>query len=319
MIAISVIVPVYKAEKYLCRCIDSILMQTFKNFEVLLVDDGSPDRCGEICDEYARLDERIKVIHKENGGVSSARQCGIDNAKGEYTIHVDSDDWIEPNMLEELYQIAKAESADMVICDYYEENGKNTSCKKQEPTNCSSYQVIYDLFQQLHGSCCNKLIKSACYNKNSVCFPVGINIMEDKIFVIQTCFFMSKISYLNKAFYHYDRTNEESITHNSEILNKNLMAYNVMLDFYRSNHIVDKLLSKGLYIWGVRVLSSIALYGGCENRKIEYRNYIYLVPYIYRTRNLSWSHKLALCFRFLKLDFLVSVMLEYKKFKKNKI
>ena len=104
---ISVIVPVYKAEAYLHRCVDSLLAQTFQDFEVLLVDDGSPDRSGEICDEYARKDSRVRVFHKENGGVSSARQYGMDHAQGEYTIHADPDDWVEPTMLEELYRKEK--------------------------------------------------------------------------------------------------------------------------------------------------------------------------------------------------------------------
>ena len=100
--AVSVIVPVYNAEPYIRRCLDSISAQTFKDFEVILIDDGSPDHCGAICDEYARQDSRFRVIHKENEGVAVARQCGIDNAQGTYSIHCDPDDWVEPNWLEEL-------------------------------------------------------------------------------------------------------------------------------------------------------------------------------------------------------------------------
>ena len=97
---VSIIVPVYKAEAYLHRCVESLLAQTFTDFEILLIDDGSPDRSGEICDEYAAKDPRVRVFHKENGGVSSARQCGMDHAEGEYTIHADLYDCVEPNMLE---------------------------------------------------------------------------------------------------------------------------------------------------------------------------------------------------------------------------
>lgn len=116
---VSIIIPVYKAESYLHRCIDSILAQTFADWELLLIDDGSPDRSGDICDEYAVKDKRIRVYHKKNGGVSSARQKGLDMARGEYVIHVDPDDWVEPSMLTELFAKAKAENADMVICDFY--------------------------------------------------------------------------------------------------------------------------------------------------------------------------------------------------------
>ena len=94
---ISIIVPVYNAERYLHRCIDSILAQTFRDFELLLIDDGSKDNSGYICDEYAEKDERVKVWHKENGGVSSARNVGLDNARGEWVTFADSDDWLESN------------------------------------------------------------------------------------------------------------------------------------------------------------------------------------------------------------------------------
>lgn len=109
---ISVIVPIYKAEKYLRRCIDSILAQTYTDFELLLIDDGSPDRSGEICDEYAKQDSRVRVFHKPNGGVSSARNLGLDNAKGEWITFVDADDWVELNYLDNLLL---SDNADMVI------------------------------------------------------------------------------------------------------------------------------------------------------------------------------------------------------------
>lgn len=102
---ISVIVPVYQVEKYLVRCLESVVNQTYKNLEIILVDDGSTDASGEICDEYAEKDDRIKVIHKENGGLSSARNAGLDIAQGEYIAFVDSDDWIAPDMYQCLYQL----------------------------------------------------------------------------------------------------------------------------------------------------------------------------------------------------------------------
>lgn len=110
---VSIIVPVYKAEKYIHQCIDSLLAQTYRNIEVILVDDGSPDHCGKICDEYAAKDSRVKVIHQQNGGVSVARQTGIDHATGEYSIHADPDDWVELNMIEELVAKAVSDNADM--------------------------------------------------------------------------------------------------------------------------------------------------------------------------------------------------------------
>ena len=209
---ISVIVPVYKAEKYLHRCVDSILAQTFTDFEVLLIDDGSPDRSGDICDEYAKKDSRVRVFHKENGGVSSARQCGIDNAQGEYTIHADPDDWVEPNMLEELYAKAKEDDADMVICDFYEEHKNKQLYIKQQPSKLDNQTVFKELFQQLHCSCCNKLIKLACYKKFKISFPKEMNLWEDGYVMFHLTMNPIGISYLPKAYYHYDNfTNGNSI------------------------------------------------------------------------------------------------------------
>ena len=116
--AVSVIVPVYKVEKYLDKCVRSILGQTFRDFELLLVDDGSPDKCGEMCDAWAEKDSRIRVIHKPNGGLSDARNAGIEQASGSYFAFVDSDDWIKDDMLATLYGLIREADADMACCNF---------------------------------------------------------------------------------------------------------------------------------------------------------------------------------------------------------
>ena len=118
---ISVIVPVYKVEKYLHRCVDSILVQTYTNLEIILVDDGSPDRCGAICDEYAAKDSRIRVIHQENGGLSAARNAGLDVCSGEYIAFVDSDDWLDPEMYAVMMAQVREYGCDVVMCDCVKE------------------------------------------------------------------------------------------------------------------------------------------------------------------------------------------------------
>lgn len=118
MAKVSIIVPVYQVEKYIRQCIDSILNQTFRDFELILVDDGSRDNSGAICDEYARIDSRVRVIHKQNGGLSDARNHGLDDAVGEYFLFVDSDDFIAPTMVEKLYGSILKENADIAICNF---------------------------------------------------------------------------------------------------------------------------------------------------------------------------------------------------------
>ena len=114
-IGLSVIVPVYKVEAYIKRCLDSLLTQKFENVEFILVDDGSPDTCGSICDQYSEMDSRFKSYHKENGGLSSARNFGIDKAQGDYLMFVDSDDWVSPDFCSTAYNLATEKSADLVM------------------------------------------------------------------------------------------------------------------------------------------------------------------------------------------------------------
>lgn len=228
---VSVIVPVYRAEKYINQCVDSLLGQTYHNIEVILVDDGSPDRSGAICDEYAAHDSRVKVIHQPNGGVSVARQTGMDNATGEYFIHADPDDWVEPTMIEELVAKAIEEDADMVICDYISENNYRQEYNSMNlPLRPTADDLLRRLLlQQLHGSCWNKLVRRAC--SNNVTFTQDMTVFEDELFNLKILLSggVRRVSYLAKAFYHYRMNNESSLCH---IINENTIhSHFVMLDY----------------------------------------------------------------------------------------
>ena len=209
---VSIIVPVYKAEKYIHQCIDSLLAQTYSNIEVILVDDGSPDNCGKICDEYAAKDSRVKVIHQQNGGVSVARQTGIDHATGEYSIHADPDDWVEPNMIEELVTKAVADNADMVICDFYRESKSDRIHVCQNPGNdMSALSIIRKILNgQIHGSCSNKLLRRERVVDVSF-VPKDLCILEDALYNIRILAKNIKLSYVPNTFYHYRVDNENSL------------------------------------------------------------------------------------------------------------
>ncbi|WP_251623264.1 glycosyltransferase family 2 protein [Odoribacter lunatus] len=201
---ISVIVAVYNAERYLSVCVDSILGQTYANYEVLLIDDGSTDASGWICDKYACKDKRVRVFHKSNGGVSSARNVGIQEAKGKYSIHVDSDDWIESGMLERLYKKAEAEKADVVIADFLNHTNQRVSLKKQKPKTVEARNVLKEILRgKLHGSMWNKLVRHELYQKNAIHFDESINCCEDVLVVTQLLLQHPNVAYLPEAFYHY--------------------------------------------------------------------------------------------------------------------
>ena len=257
--AISVIVPIYNAEKTLRKCVDSLLAQTFKDFEVLLIDDGSPDQCGAICDEYAKQDSRVRVIHQENQGVSAARQCGMDNAQGEYTIHADPDDWVEPEMLEELYKKAKEDDADMVICDFYINTYKGQTYLKQQPSSLDRKIVLKELFTHLHGSCCNKLIKLESFKRSGARFPDGISFCEDLYVNAAMLLSEIRVSYLNKAFYHYVKNRLDSLSRrydeNSE--RQNVALRDVFVNLMKDTDLKDFVNSKFSY-----AIVSKAFWGG---------------------------------------------------------
>ena len=173
---ISVIVPVYKVEPYLRKCLDSIVGQTYENLEILLVDDGSPDNCGAICDEYAAKDPRITVIHQENAGLSAARNAALDIARGDYIGFVDSDDWIEPDMYEYLMTNALQDRADIAICGHwveYPDRSVPMGWPRAELMDRSDGLCALLTDQVLHNHVWDKLWKKELFD--GVRFPVGRN------------------------------------------------------------------------------------------------------------------------------------------------
>lgn len=210
--AISIIVPVYNAEIYLRRCIDSILAQSFGVWELLLIDDGSPDNSGAICDQFAQEDYRIKVFHKPNGGVASAREVGMANAKGKYSIHVDPDDWIEVDMLQQLYNKITETDADIVVSDFLFDYGPKHQVISYQQTDGSN--LLYDLLcQNLHGSLCNKLIRTDLYHRHDLHFPEEMICWEDLYICCNLAIHTCRVEYIPKAFYHYDlHSNKGSMT-----------------------------------------------------------------------------------------------------------
>ncbi|UYI80111.1 MAG: glycosyltransferase [Fusobacterium varium] len=214
---VSVIVPVYNVEKYIGKCIRSIMEQTLEEIEIIVINDGSPDRSLEIVNRLMKEDQRIKVITKKNGGLSSARNIGIKIATGKYIQHIDGDDWIEENYLKNMYEFAEKENLDIVISDYYEDysNGKikiKRGKEKSEKIIFNSKEYLKDFFYDGDAPAMwNKLFKTSLYKENNIFHPENISIGEDLSTTPRLIYFAKKVGYLKEAFYHY-RQNSESIT-----------------------------------------------------------------------------------------------------------
>ena len=234
MSKISVIVPVYNAEEYLHRCLDSILAQTFTDFELLLVNDGSKDNSGAICDDYAAKDSRIRVFHKENGGVSSARNIGLDNVKGGWVAFVDADDWLDVNMFQEMYDCAISASADAVYCDInmifkdYGQVYKAASFSKDKT------ELMRNYIASVWTSLCNTLVKTEIFRKYNLKSPVHITYCEDFWLSVRLFHYSNKISYISKPFYNYNRINESSKMHSLDLKTEQeeRKAYLETIDFF---------------------------------------------------------------------------------------
>jgi len=203
-IPITVIINMYKGEATVSRMIDCVLNQTFRDFELILVDDGSPDRCGEIADEYSKKDNRVRVLHKPNGGLADARNHALDIARGEYTIQFDQDDWVELNCLEEMYAEAKRQDADMLICDNFRNDGNKQFYGSQKPSSLDAESVLGDLIKgKIYGYCWNKLIRLDVYRIYNIKFPIEFYGCEDQYGMCKILKNNINIVHLEKAYYHY--------------------------------------------------------------------------------------------------------------------
>lgn len=199
---ISVIIPVYKVEEYLDECVASVVSQTYENLEIILVDDGSPDNCPQMCDEWAKKDNRIQVIHKENGGISDARNAGIDVCSGAYIAFVDSDDFIAPDMLEKLYTALTKEDADIAACGILTCEGEKQiawGCEDLVGTPEQFYALLYN-DTRYPVSAWNKLYRRSCWE--NLRFPVG-KTCEDAFTTYQLIHNARRIVMIPQALYCY--------------------------------------------------------------------------------------------------------------------
>lgn len=245
-VLISVIVPVYRVEDYLFRCVDSLVKQTYKNLEIILVDDGSPDRCGELCDDWAKKDARIKVIHKKNGGLSSARNAGLDVCRGEYIIFVDSDDYLADDAIEYMYADIQKTDADISICDFvpFSQKAKshNTYPKKKfivsgkDKWNYIVHSKQHDIYGVVTVVQWNKLFKAHIFKK--LRFQNG-KVNEDEFIIADELGLAEKISYNLKPLYYYLQR-DDSIIHSFSAKHfDGIDAYDHRINYFKKHNLTE--------------------------------------------------------------------------------
>lgn len=212
---VSVIVPIYNVEQYLTHCIKTILQQSYKNLEIILVDDGSPDNCGKMCDGFATKDNRIKVIHKQNGGLSDARNAGIDIATGNYITFIDSDDYVMPDMIESLMNIIDKENADIAQCNFIRSENDFIGEQQHESSQSEKFTVYFD--DRMSAYLKDKKINTVAWGKiykrslfNGIKFPVG-RLHEDVFTTYKLIHEAGSVAVTDYVGYVY-RINENSIT-----------------------------------------------------------------------------------------------------------
>ncbi len=229
MPTISVVVPVYNVEPFLDECVSSILSQTFSDFELILVDDGSPDRCPQMCDAWAEKDERIKVIHKKNGGAAEARNHGICLASGQYISFIDSDDWVEPSFLAVLYEGIQSGNYDIVQCNFrriYEDGSEYPFIFRTAEYNRGYIRdqlmpdMLNDRLTQISSSRCNKLYKIDIVKQALSLCNVSIALEEDYLFNFACLGFCGSVLCLDTPFLYHYRMNKDSVTSKYKSKNK---------------------------------------------------------------------------------------------------
>lgn len=228
---ISIIVPVYNVEKYVTRCLESIARQDYRNIEIIIVDDGSNDRSGEICDEFEKEEKRAKVFHKKNGGLSDARNFGINKARGEWIIFVDSDDYVNKKYISKMYNALKSENIDIVVCGYNDEIPQKMVLSGEEATiRLLTKQENIDIVAW------NKLYKKKLFVNNEIFFPKG-KIHEDTLTTYKILSKARKVAYVPEALYRYVQR-EDSITKEEDVeerLRARELAAREAVDYFRDN------------------------------------------------------------------------------------
>lgn len=306
---VSIIVPIYKVEKYLCRAVDSLIEQSYANIEIILVDDGSPDRCPRICDEYATADKRVKVIHKTNGGLSDARNAGIEAASGDLLFFVDSDDYLRNDAIAVLVRNLIDTGADIVCCgvDIVDENGETYERQIIDtPVTISGTNAVKKMFsgEFPHNYACNKLFRKKLFN--GVRFPVG-RLYEDIATIYLAVSRAAMVRCIPESLYCYERGRIGNIS--SELTSSkaarsyyhgvlNAVEHILFCKERQEYNDIFPTIEHNLYIWGKLCLEAATKLG-----RREYREYHGKILSAIVDNHIAVPSRLSVILRFSSLFF----------------
>ena len=315
---ITVIIPVYNSATFLDKCISSVLSQSYNDFELLLINDGSTDNSGEICDHYAQKDSRVKVIHKDNEGVSSARNIGLDQAKGEWITFVDSDDWVHEDFLKKRYELAIAEDADVAYCDVelvYNDHNEY----------CSAPEIDPDEEIQVNGWVRSKatysptlLIKKELLDKYCLRFLSGVRLCEDLNLILKIVMHAKKMVHVKEALYFYNKQNNASTMHNPHLYWGDLqLAFSDLIDTFKANGVYDR------YKEGISWCILEYKFFSIINKEYSFDELKDFYPeshkYIWTNVFLNFKSKVFLALYEMKLDVIANSLLRIYHWRKTKI
>lgn len=299
---VSIIIAVYNIENYIDKCLESIINQTFQDFECIVVDDGSIDNSSSICDHYSQKDERIKVIHKKNQGLPLARKTGFENSSGEYLLFIDGDDWLETDMVNQLVVTMQNENSDIVICDFFRSYEKRDDIisyafpkRKEEKMYSFIKKPNYMNFFW------NKLIKRSLFDKEYISFPEGISMCEDLFVTFKLFYFAEKISQVKKPLYHYRQNNVSAMTKNftKEAYKSKMKVLDNLIAFLENENVIDE-YSEIVNFYKIYNRLPLIIIPGLRNKILwastypESNKYIWQVPLRLDYKILSWLCKIGL-------------------------
>lgn len=317
MSLVTIIVPVYNVEKYLNRCINSILCQTYTDIELLLIDDGSTDSSGSICEEYAIKDSRVHVFHKENGGVSKARNWGLNMARGEWITFVDSDDWVHKDFVKKRLDLALKDNAEITYCDVeYVYATHNVYCKTAEQVDDRVSTVNSWILSRTTYSPII-LAKKSLFEKHNLKYIEGLRFGEDFNLIIKLVMHANKVSHIKEALYYYNKQNEGSAMTKLHLCRDDLQfVYTDLIESFKKEGIYKQCIE--MISWCVLEYKLVCIVKGEHSFK-ELRNFI---PeshlFIFTNGFLDMKSKLLLSFYKMGFTWLADFLLWVYRIK-NKV